>query len=138
MRKYYCILLCLFICIGCGGQKIEIGITAKILSINTRILRGNWDGAFLSSSSGSIANDVNKIGVTFCIAGHKFFRDLTLNHAQTASLIVNSDIELRCIFESSPFSETYNLRLYYYGSQVCYVTLSEELAKQIEEFYSGR
>ena len=76
-------ILCLIIFVGCikTSDLIEIKVEAEVLSINTNILRGKLIGMFLGSSSGSISNDINIVGVKFNIGNELFLEDLKVSHA---------------------------------------------------------
>ena len=134
MNKYIGILLCVLL-VGCSGE-VSKGVTAKILSVNTHILVGNMKGAWLSSASGNIANDVNKLGVAFELGEHSFLEDITLNHAQTASLVDCSEVKLR--FELNWIIGDYWATLYYCGYPVGSMKLEDSYGESLRELIEGQ
>jgi hypothetical protein len=68
-----------------GRVKHYIGkLDADILSAKQQILDGNWRGRFLGSSSGTIQDDIIKIGIRFKIKKHIYLHDVELNHSELA------------------------------------------------------
>jgi len=87
MKKYYFFTLLLIFCsflIGCCNDFKQTGVPAKVLTINEHILEGQMIGMLLGSSSGSISNDVIKVGVEMQIRGKLILADLKLSHAELA------------------------------------------------------
>jgi hypothetical protein len=64
-------------------------IDADILSTEQRILDGKWTGRVLGSSSGTIRNDLIKIGIRFKIHDHIYLHDVILRHSELAHFTEN-------------------------------------------------
>lgn len=72
---------------GCGDFKYDdktIDVQAKVLSVNQNILRGKMIGEFLSSASGTVANDVNIVGISFSLGNSLFLEDIEMKHSMLA------------------------------------------------------
>ncbi len=68
---------------GCNGPSLyQTKVPAKVLSINTQILKGEMIGHFLGSSDGYISNDAIKVGVEIHILDNIVLVDLELSHAE--------------------------------------------------------
>jgi hypothetical protein len=89
MRAFSLVLSILaVIVIGCSScakyDETSVFKEAKVLSVNENILRGEMIGDFLTSASGSIANDVNILGITYEIGDSLFIHDIEISHAMLA------------------------------------------------------
>jgi hypothetical protein len=83
MYKTILLVLGLLIITGCSKAHYpQETLDAQILSVNDQILSGNLYGALLRSSSGTISDDVIKVGVKFYIGGELYLEDIELNHAE--------------------------------------------------------
>ena len=69
---------------GCCNNFKQIGVLAKVLTINEHILEGQMIGRIFSSPDGSISNDVIKVGVEMTVRGKLILVDLKLSHAELA------------------------------------------------------
>jgi retron-type reverse transcriptase len=87
--------------VGCGYKydNEELCVTAKVLSVNQNILRGNLIGGFLSSPNGAIANDINIVGVSYMIGEELFLEDLELKHAMLSYYADKNELPLILMFE---------------------------------------
>jgi len=83
--KLRILLMCLLVLAGCGRVKQkEYQVDAEVLSINSQILEGKLIGSLLSSPSGWIRTDINKVAVGFKLKNYLFLEDFELSHAQLA------------------------------------------------------
>jgi hypothetical protein len=108
-----------------------IHLEANVLSIDEHILEGNLIGRFLSSPSGSLRNDVIKVGVAFEINGHLFLKDLRLEHAELAYYREQTTIPLVVHIRLGKVDEVGFLRIYLHGRHVRTVSLTPNRAHQL-------
>ena len=79
--------------VGCNRyDKFEV--SAKVISINDNILESMWIGDFLSSSSGYLKSDINKVGIQFDWFENEVFTDLKLLHSEISQIKKDNIIKL--------------------------------------------
>ena len=123
-------VLLLFL-IGCQNATITTDIDAEVLSINSHILNGELWGSFLSSSSGSITDDIIKIGIKLEIGEYLFLEDLQLRHAELAYYKNSSTIPLKITCEAGFPSSKNCLKIYLNGNCKRNVLLTHNLAENV-------
>jgi hypothetical protein len=87
--------------ISCSYKYDEVSVDrdAKVLSVNENIMRGEMIGEFLTSASGSIANDVNIIGVSYPLGNDLFLEDLEVKHSILAYYRGQNTLPIEVKFE---------------------------------------
>ena len=124
--------LLLFFIGGCQ-EAITIGTEAEILSINSHILNGELISNFLSGSSGSITNDMIKIGIKLEIGKYLFLEDLEFRHAELAYYKNSNELHLdvKCCAGIGWLESGNYLKIYLNGVCKRHINLSSEVADNI-------
>ena len=121
----------------CHEEVIECDIEVNVLCVNQNILNGNMIGQFLGSSGGSLANDVNKIGVEYSLAGTSgYLDDFKVKHAILAYYKNDKTLIFNCKIKK--IINTVRILFYINGNWIETISFNRAFGKKVWSYYDKK